>query len=421
MKIQASVEFLLVTSTIGALMVIMLSTYNHTISSNQSKFENFSNLNLSTYDPQTIGPQNMEVDIFLPQSSVIDTPNIMRLVAYGCSGSIKLNFSSKSALFSQNSLNATVNGLAAYNIYFTPLDLGYNQISVKSTVSCGNLTSIENTSYSTYGNKQNIQMQTSQLTATILNRNESYVYPILDDGNVMQMQVFTHCTYANGWGPTRQQCGSGGEWSVSIFSDVCYQTSSYYTETYCFVPIDSNYEAMSAGETNTSLRYNFTLKINSENFSVASNISGKNSSQLVLNNVDIGNAVVVNASGVPQQASQNFLYGPKGTFPIDSSDYQAYLSGKSSLYSQLSAYNGSEVSPDIASALESMGLNYVNTVNKLLNSSGAIGKGCVFNQGNYICTSQYPFSYIINATLNGWGITNTTIQYLGSYINVENG
>ncbi|MDE1804315.1 MAG: hypothetical protein KGH59_00825 [Candidatus Micrarchaeota archaeon] len=419
MKMQASVEFLLAASTISVLIVIMVSSYSQTIHSNQSKFNNFSSFNASTYGPQIIYPQNMEVRVFVPQSAVLDNPNIMRLVAYGCNGSIRLNFISKSVLFSQDSLNSTLSGIEVFDIYFTPLNMGYNQISVNSTTTCNNIRRTINTTYSTYGTKQGIQLQTNQLTATILNRNESYVYPLLDAGNIIQMQVFSHCTYANGWGPTRQQCGSGGEWSVSVFSDVCYQTSSYYTETYCFIPVDSGYQDLSAGQAGASLHYNFTLKLASENFTIRSNISNNKSSRLTLNNLDVGNASVENASGIAQQINQNFLDGPKGVSPVNSSNYQAYLSDKNSLYSQLSAYNGSEVSPDIASALESMGFSYINTVNKLLNSSGILGKGCTFNIENYTCYSQYPFSYIINASFNGLSIENMTLQYLGSYINVK--
>ncbi|MGI0141852.1 MAG: hypothetical protein ACREBF_04370 [Candidatus Micrarchaeales archaeon] len=424
MRVQTSLEFILILSIISILCLTMVVSYKNGISATTHSFNGVLAANPLQASNDTFQIRQIPNIFFsIPSNSTTYKPSQLELTAFGCSnGTIDMHFFSPTIDFSQNSSQISVANLSFSEIYFTPLQSGYNRIQVSYNYSCDNNVRNSLINLTTYSSTPIIQYSNSQASAYIWNRSESFLYKILPAVNISGIKEFSHCTYSGPSGPPGEnaQCGANS-WGYSVFSDYCYTESNFYTMTYCMVPVSTGYNLSSINPTNYTLSYSFNLGLYYNNMNLTSGLSNNSIAPLVLSGNDVGSARVISASGIDSVSNPDFIGSEAGNYTANQSAYSQYMQAKNNLYSTLSFYNGSFVSTDTQSSIESAVAAYTSATKNLINSTTTSSNGCTFSNSVYKCKSPYPLSYQIDLTSNGLNIGNQTTSYLGSIFNIRSG
>jgi len=422
MRMQASLEFLIILSVISLLSLSTIVLYKGNLaSSNQLLSKILSKNALQGNASLSPSPTTPQVLIYLPQNSTLGKPNRMEIATFGCdNGSLSIAITSQSLYFPQNSMSFAVNGLSIVPLYFTPLLAGFGLINLSYNYGCNGAEQKRTLSLTTYSSDSTSQVSGASLSAYIGSRNETIIYGLVNDGKVESISEFGHCTYAGMFGPTGigQQCGTANAWSYSVFSSYCYSTSNYYTATTCIVPTSTDYGLSSTDPSKYRLKYSFKLGLYYNSINLSSNLSNNSSSELFLGNNAVGSAEVESSFSPAPMLNSNFLSNNGNETVVNQFEYGQYLQAKNNLYNTLSFYNQSYVSSDIQSSIESAVSAYIKASNNLMNITGSQNSACSYSDSNYTCMASSPFSYQINATVNGITFGDGTVSYLGSTINL---
>ncbi|MDE1827858.1 MAG: hypothetical protein KGH65_01720 [Candidatus Micrarchaeota archaeon] len=422
MRIQASLEFLVILGAISLLSLTTVTLYKGSVGKSDqliggiipgNSFESGNLLGPSALNPQLL--------IYLPENSTLNKPNRMEVAAFGCyNGTVSLSARAQSLYFPQNAIIFGVNGISTISLYFTPLSEGFGVVGINYTYACSGSLQNRSSVLTTYVSGSNLPAQNQLPTVSLENRNESVVYALVDNGKIASLNEFSHCTYASMFGPTgiAQQCGTEDAWSYSVFSSYCYSTSNYYTATTCIVPTNTTYGLSSISPSDYRLKYSLRLGINYNSVSLYSNLSDNSTSEVLLANEIVGSAEVESAVSPDPLLTSSFLSIGGKTKVVNQAAYEQYIQAKNNLYSTLSFYNQSYVSTDIQSSIEAAVSAYDKASNNLINSSSLQNSACFPSDSNYLCKASSPFSYQINAILSGINFGNETIPYLGSEISI---
>ena len=139
-KVQSSLEFLLILSAISALSLAALSIYGKEVAYGKtaaSFIYNGVNSLQSNYPANYV--DNPGVSVYVPIDSSAYIKNGMQVIAYGCrSGSVLVHLSSTSMVFSENAISGKVNGISIIMDYFEPLSVGIGELNVAYTINCTN-------------------------------------------------------------------------------------------------------------------------------------------------------------------------------------------------------------------------------------------------------------------------------------------
>ncbi len=430
MKIQTSIEFLLILSAISILSLGLVSAYKSNMSSDQYALNSvMQNSNtISTFNSSSSGiVQDPGIFVNVPINSTIGMLNTMQVVLYGCingTGSVRL--SSGSVAFSQNDIEKIpLENLAVSSVVFDPTSAGPNQINVSYSITCTNAEKSGNNTFTTYstvphGSSFGTGNSSASLSAYISDRNESVSYPISLQGNAENIGQSSHCTSTGFWGnpyPVWIECGSSNAWDYRIESDVCYWDSYSLTKTYCILPQNSNRDLYGVNTSNYSYHYSFALSIASKYGELASNVANSANSELIDGGYQVGSVNIENVSGVADYQMPEFIGNSSDKVIANTELYQQYVQARNNMYSMLGYYNNTEVDPSTASSIQQAIASYETAASDLVASSGQGLQACSIVAGNYICRPSYLFSYVINAKTN-LSLQNQTLYYEGSVINV---
>ncbi|MDE1869901.1 MAG: hypothetical protein KGH71_02855 [Candidatus Micrarchaeota archaeon] len=422
MKLQSSLEFLLVLGIVTGLAVSAVSVYNSTLSQSGHLINSLTLLNFSNQSSLDLKKISRPLFLFYaPSNSTTNMSNILQIASIGCStGSLDISFSSPGITFSKNSLRMKINGTNFNTTYFTPESNGYHQINIFYNYTCDNQNASDLSQLFTFASQTRREISNPSSYAVISNRSEHVEYQLISAGNIPNLKEFSHCTYSGPFGPAGigGQCGTTDAWEYSVFSDYCYTQSNYYTLTYCIVPSQSAYSLSSPDPANYSLNYSFSLELNTPNAILTSQVS-KNLSKLMLGGKIVGTANVTSVGGAMPPPSLMILTNASGSSGIDPSIYASYSQARNNLYSELNFYNKSEISTDLQSSIDSSLLAYSKASSTLINGTKQSLK-CNFLGSIYDCTSPSPFYYIIKLNASGTGLENQTLNYEGSTLQFIN-
>ncbi|MDE1825072.1 MAG: hypothetical protein KGH61_03280 [Candidatus Micrarchaeota archaeon] len=423
MKMQTSLEFIILLSAVSMLSLFVITSYKTSIIGNEKILGSLLQNGTPSHNASAGAvAQNILMDFYMPTSSYIGKPNNMQFAIFGCgNGNFSISFHSTSITIPDNSLQSNLSGLGLYSLYFTPMYSGYDTINASGMISCGNLTRKISSSLITYAIVQNSAPSNGfpQVSALISGRNESVAYKIRSTSSLMGMEESNHCTERNVYGvlPDSAQCGIGS-WGYSVFSEYCYTESNYYTMTYCVDPTPINYSIGMISQ-DSLLAYKFNLTISSGDFSAEGQISNSSNETMYSRGQAVGYAKVINISLLGNQPNAYFLIGKSKTNLTSPSAYQNYVQAENNMYATMGFYNGSYVSTDTQSMLEESVSAYIQALDTLLNTTES-PVACRLMENTYACNPESPFMYLINSTLKGVG-SNSTAEYLGSVVNVREG
>jgi hypothetical protein len=422
MRIQASLEFVLIASALAVISLSVISVYGKDLAAQKTILAAVSNDTQGNYS--VIGPQNdaavPQIAVYVPVNSTAYSGSDLQVTSFGCNhGAVNVTLNSTSVFFPRGTSSARISGVAVLSFPFEPLRQGLNAIDVRYVLSCGNATEKGAENFSTYASAKAGNEGVSY-SAYLSNRSEMIEYDLGAPAPIINLTGGNHCTTLNFWGnplPTSDQCGTSS-WGYMVFSDYCYTTKEVsLTSTYCVTPVETGYSLVDAlGSPRYS--YSFSLALSSPFGNVHATIDGSNASRLMLGNDSVGNVSVeeVSFSG---QAPGATLVSHGGNYAVaNQTALSQYLQEKGELYGILSYYNSTEVEGPTQSSIEQSIYSFVEASNALRSASPA-NAPCNVAGGAYVCPSPSPLTYLIDVSVSpSILVQNQTLYYDGSEINL---
>ncbi|MEM3236861.1 MAG: hypothetical protein QXT89_00920 [Candidatus Micrarchaeaceae archaeon] len=417
MKIQTSLEFLLVLGAIGTLTVTVVGIYSSKMHYEQAIFSNvISNSSPTNLTISKMQASKIYVIPYLPLNTTIYQQSQLYIAVYGCTnGTAEFHLSSNSMAFAASNLHSQLSGVGMLTTEFEPLKVGANIANINYSIECNNHTESNETSLSTFSTES---LQGSQLSARISNRHEYINYPFESKTGLFALKEWSHCTYHDFWGnplPTLYQCGANA-WSYMVFSGYCYTNDEGQTVTFCIAPYSTGVNLSYVSASDMGYSYNFTLSIYALNNIFSGNLSSTSrTSEIFLGKSVVGNATVLNVSGISTFSNEEILSEGNHSGIANSSAYTWYVQAKNNLYSILGYYNDSGVSSATQAQIQQTVSAYSDAYSNLLKSVSYNLTSCSFLGSSMVCNAIEPFSYYIAADIQGLD-TNSTISYMGSII-----
>ena len=417
MKIQTSLEFLMIASAIGLLVLSSVTQYGGMVKNYKAMSARLPQNYSLAYNPTYY--QKPYLYASMPPLSISGYSNRLAISAFGCSnGTIDVRIRSGSIDFFYYNMSQNFYNAIMYYDNFSPLS-SPSTANLSYSIVCAGQYYNGSVELSTTYQPQILQ---AQYSAYLSSRNESITY-LQYSQNISYLSQPAHCTYENFFYnpyPISAQCGSASAWQYRVFSSICSSNGGSLTETYCVVPEPSPYWLISASSQD-NYSYSANLTINA-GYTLNSKISSKSpSSPISSGGAVVGNASVegINYSG----ASPTGLIYYNGILVTPNSSYVSdYEQASQSLFSTLSFYNSSTVSPTIASEIGQEIYAYDYYSAKLLNASKeSPSSRCVWSASAIKCPAASPFYYYITAkTSPSYVQSNQTLEYRGSIIKVYN-
>ena len=417
MKQQTSLEFLIIAGAIGMLVLSSITQYGGMVRNYKQMSARLPANYSVAYSP--IYYQKPYLYASMPSLSLLGYPNRLAISAYGCAnGTTYIRIKSSSISFSYYNISQRFYNAIVYYDNFSPL-ASPASANLSYSINCQGQYYNGSIGLSTLSQAPTLQ---SQYSAYLSNRNESVMYSQYSQ-SIPYLTEPAHCTYENFFYtpyPISAQCGSSDAWQYRVFSSICSSNGGSMTETYCVVPEASAYGLMYASSPlNYSYSANLTINVG---YLFHSKISSKNgSSTAYLGGQPVGNVSVsgINYSGA---APVGLISHNDSLVEVNSSYVSGYEQARQSLFSTLSFYNSSTISPTIASEIEQEIYAYNYYSGRLLNASGtaALSK-CTESANAIACPSTSQFYYYINAEISpSYLQSNQTLEYRGSIIKVYN-
>jgi hypothetical protein len=431
MKIQASIEFLLILSAISILALATITIYTSRISVEHSALA--SSINSLNTLPQSFNiadTANVEVALYMPINSVVGSGNAAVLAFYGCSnGTANVYTYSEGLVFAENSINnLSISNIGIANIHFVPINPGINNATLKYNGICeGNSFNgiLSTLTYSTEP-EQNIYLSNyssqMQAYAYIANRNEEIIYNQTSPMQINNINVWSHCNYDSFFTSNPSPylaCGTDNGWVYESFNGYCYSMNYGPSNPTCIIPSSTSYEIREVG-VNYSESYSFYLLISYEGMLFNASITGPEA-KVYLGNTVVGSASVIGVNGAGPLTSAYTIYNSSKSGFANTAAYQTYIQAKNNMYNILSYYNMTGVSGAIISNINEAITAYQKAAAQLEESQYENITGCAISNSIVECRPLYPFSYTINVTLDkDSGLRlNATLYYQGSIINIK--
>lgn len=418
MRIQTSLEFLLILSIVAILGFGVLLYYGKGIAANKQVLGSFDEQQAN----QSLGNLSMAADpqlsIYIPLNSTLLSGNIYELDVYGCSnGTLEAFPSSGTVDFSSNAISAGFRNLAVLTEEFEPTKQGTNNIQLDYNLTCSGSAFSSSRSFETYASSEN--QAAGQLSAFILRRNESVIYGSTT-GQILGLQQSNHCTITDVWTGSAYtiggQCGTANAWEYSAFDGSCLQPYWSYSRTYCIVPVPTGYNISTLNQYNFTEAYDILLSVYTPEGMLVASLSDLNrTSDVTMGGAVVGNASVVGISYGGSDSGIEEVWNQSAEWVANDTDYQEYLQDKNNLYSTLSFYNHTGGSSAIGVAISA----YNSSSASLIGSRTTEAPSCASSGSRYLCAPEYPFSYTIDVNLSSeLGLSNNTVYAQGSEINI---
>lgn len=426
MKIQASLEFVLITSAIAVISLSAITLYGKDMAVQRTLVGAITNITPPNYGPpQPAGAAaDPQIAIYVPPNSTTYSGSNLQVTAYGCAyGAANVTLSSSSVFFSNNRTSARVLGAAVLSMPFEPLLQGPNTIDIRYDFSCGNVTKSGSESLSTYARSYPSNASAASYSAYISNRSEEISYALGPPSQVINLTERGYCTQSNFWGsplPISEQCGTSA-WGYMVFSDYCYYTKAVsVTSTQCITPVATGYSTVGVSDS-AAYSYGFSLAISSPFGVMRAVVGGNGEAALKLDNETVGRVSVAGVSGQGQAQGVTLISGGDGYSVADPAAMAQYIQARNSLYGTLDYYNSTSVDDSTQSSIEQSVSAFVGA-SKNLRGGNPVAAACTVSGGAYVCGASTPFTYVIDVNVSQDLLgANQTLYYLGSEINLFRG
>ncbi|MGC8676354.1 MAG: hypothetical protein ACP5T3_02455 [Candidatus Micrarchaeia archaeon] len=418
MRIQTSLEFLVLLSVVASLALVAISAYVKNIMPQYRMFGAFAaNSSVVEVNSSKSVSESPSAVVLMPPNTTISKASYLNVVFYNCSdGSANMSVNSASLFFQKASASERVEGIATESLPFVPTKEGIDAASIYYSLSCGNRTLSSNQTVYTFASGA-ASNYSALYSMSISNRSEHVDYPLQQTSPIIYTTQSTSCTRTNFWYqplPIQYQCGTADAWEYRVFSIYCYyNVGGTTTTTTCIYPHDTQYNTSSLG--NATYAYAFTLSISSPLGALSARMSSsRQKNPLMLGNRQVGYAEVENVSYIGKLLEGGVLSNASEMYVANASAYDAYLQAKENLYSVLNYYNTTlSYSQQIYQAL----YEYNSSAQALIAGMKAAHAVAIANA--IISDPEYPFDYVINAYVeNVTGLGNETMQYMGSVVNL---
>ena len=235
MRIQSSLEFLLLLSVIAVLCLSTLAFYGKGMAI-QKEALNGIQVNSSIQYQQNLPPaEDPQLSVYVPLNSTLLSDNEFEIIAYGCTGgNATLAFSSKTTAFSHNSISLQIRNITTAEVQFEPFSQGLDIIGINYSLACRNESLSSSKFFNTYASVGGIQ-QGGQSFAHIRRNDESLSYKTYSS-QVVSLSESNHCTIRDVWTgsiyPVSGQCGALNAWGYNIFDGNCLYPYWSYSRSY---------------------------------------------------------------------------------------------------------------------------------------------------------------------------------------------
>ncbi|EQD60163.1 conserved hypothetical protein, membrane or secreted [mine drainage metagenome] len=434
MRIQTSIEFLIILAAVAGVSVAFIYAYEHAGNQVRSIYGYLNETQQGTTNAMVSSNKSTQVALYVyaPPASYMGGSSGLEVIVAFPPNSSAVSIIPTSQAFSFIPFNITSSNITSpYIAYFqaVPKEAGEKSINVLvKVIDNGNIT-YSKANASTYVYNANASSSpantTKTITASILQSNDSVLYSLSTKNNLPRLSETSHCTYINFWyNPLsfENQCGNAA-WDFSIFSDGCYDAGST-GRTYCVYedPSGSYTRNVSASSGYT---YNITLSLTYGNTTYTSNI---NSNEPHANLFDgayvVGNVTItgqISGQSVQSPSTVEVLGSNSSTYPINMGYYNTYGQYLSSMEAKLGYYNGSGVNPTEFSSIQQSISSYNTYLSRFI--STAADKACsiyIRNGTAYLsCPASSPLDFG-NITVHIYNQTIGRSLYVGgSTINVK--
>lgn len=433
-KLQSSIEFLIIMAAVASMAVIGVSYYSRVhsvIVGAFSKNPNQSSLN------ESMAAINDTISAYLlaPALQVGNASMATLLVSTSMPSEISANISGANIGISQNNFyGKSYEKQAAFVFYVLPKYAGTSRLSFEITAINGSdkYEYKANATLYAYGDNQsgfNGSNSNKSISYVYLRpENESIAYMAGKQSKLYYITESSHCSDLNFWGqqmPIQSQC-PGASWYFWAFSSSCYYGNAQVpTKTYCVYKTYSGYNS-SALSSAPKYYYNVTLGISYEGLNLSSELTQNSSvSNITLNASIFGTASPGNsiyAQSMLPSSSYIFSSGNKA-YIGSAANYSAFEYAYSKIKDDLAYYNDS--GNGNTGTIEREIYSYNNSLSKLIGTLASADSGsCKASIGStgisYSCKPDYPLQfYNVSAKIYNYTGKQSEYSYMGSEIRVS--
>ncbi|MGC8538104.1 MAG: hypothetical protein ACP5MZ_03955 [Candidatus Micrarchaeia archaeon] len=418
MKAQTSIEFIMILAAVAGLSATFVYAYAHLGTQMDAVYGylNRTQQNNNTTMQGDYGTR-MEIYAYVPPIAYTGKISTIEVIAALPDNAGSMVIMPKSQYFDFSPDKVSVNAsLSPYIAYFqaVPRFAGNASVEIVARAVESNGTVMyksinESTLVYTSGTSTGSIDNSTHITATLSESNESVLYALSGKEEVSKLEETSHCTYLNFWYTPlsfQNQCGNA-VWDFSIFSDGCYDAGST-GRTYCVYEDPTGaYTRNITGQ--SSYMYNLTLSLAHGNKTYIATVnSNRKEAPLLMENLTEGNVTI--GGQVDGQAAQapsliEVMDYSMNQYPIGIRAYDTYEQYSSALDAKLGYYNGSGVESSEFSSIQQSISSYNIYLGRFLNTSEY--KGCSVIGYKYSAYLSCP----ITAPLD---FTNITV-YLDNY------
>jgi hypothetical protein len=430
MKIQSTLEFIMILTAVSLFSIFVISQYIPFQNIQKIAFDKLSNqLEYNTINISNINEvyNNINVTAIMPNITYINKSSNINLVFSSTDSykinSIKLN-SINAVIYPNNFSNINASYIQLIQTSIIPKTLGLFNVSISIIVSISNSIKKYNFSLSSFAMaiNKNTTNNTNKTIIFINNRNESILFNLSKNNQILSFYEWKHCPYIGIWGnilPEYRQCGYN-TYGFMIYSGAC--NNGAYRLYVCIKPVNYSFDIQNISDSYSYL-YNINLHTNINNINAITTLSNNyNSNQLISNNSIIGTAKINNIFALSNTTNQYYKkYSIKNVtntkYIINSTFYNNYLTNLLEFKTTLVNANDTSITSNLYNYINSL-VNKINYNSSEINNQQAIQiNECKLLQNQFICKAYYPFIYNITENIFNKNI-NETINYEGSIIHI---
>ncbi|MGC8622455.1 MAG: hypothetical protein ACP5UC_00620 [Candidatus Micrarchaeia archaeon] len=441
MKVQSSMEFMIILVAVSAFAASALGIYSGFFHTQHASFENILSVAGSnkTVNWQLNNVQNAYIEVYAPHIAYLNESSSLQVAVYADNAIIES--ASMSSPFLRHTPSGysgiEVDGVSILPFNIMPSTVGEENATVSVGLDYNGSIHYYNKSVQLYSIVQGSSFNASKARSSLLTFSAS-LYPhsisvlssISKGASLYKITEWSHCSYTNFFHnelSMQAECGNA-KWYFWIFSSRCYYNSGSATRTYCI------YENPSGASTyaiapNTSYSYNVTLDLYNSSSGVylsSELLSSRHSNPIEsINGSQVGNAIVGAsiAAYVPSQYYSYYLLNKSGNYTaVNESAYSQYLQAYNNMNYVLSYYNSTGIDSSELSSIQQAISSY-NTQSGIFYYSKPAASPCnvIEYSGSYwySCSALSMEFGNITAFLETLPHLNSSEVFDGSNINVR--
>lgn len=434
MKLQSSIEFVIIMAAVASMGVVGISYYSHIHS---AVFSQFNAKNISASQNKSMAEINNTISAYLlaPALRLGNASVATLLVSTSMPSEIHANISSATIRLSQNNFSSSgYNKQASFVFYAVPLLTGQDSLSLEITAVNGSSKSEYSANVLLYAYRSSQSQSGSNVSGNGISyvylhpENESVTYTAGKQSKLYYITENSHCSELNFWGqqmPIQSQC-PGASWYFWEFSSSCYYGSAQVpTKTYCVYKTYSGYNS-SALLPVPKYDYNINFGIGYHGLNLTSELTQNSQfSNITMNNkvfgtVSLGNSIY--AQSLQPGSLYIFSSGNK-VYAGSAANYSAYEYAYSKIKDDLAYYNNS--GNGAIGTIEREMYSYNKSLSNMISSLAPADSGsCSASVGQtgilYSCDPNSPLQfYNASAKIYNYTGKQSEYSYMGSEIRVS--